>query len=150
MLPLADVENLHVVYPSKVDSTGELPVLSFEPENQMVALIYPGVDAFLAHRSGLLEGKWREGFTDRIAEHQRATLGGRQAIQLDDLEDEGDREDDDEHEDDDEGSGLPPGVVGSGNQLMLMGDGPVPDGFRVTGEAINPFTKERLRKLRKV
>lgn len=149
VLPLEDVENLHVVYASKVDSTGELPVLSFELENQRVGLIYPGVDLFLAYHAGLLDRSWRAGFADRIAEHRRANLGGKPSIELDDLEEEGEDEVEGEGEGSSAKNDLPPGVVAAGKELMLTGDGPVPDGFSVIGEATNPFTKERVRRLRR-
>lgn len=141
-LPFGDMEYLHFVYPSKPDSTGELPVLSAESENQHVLVTYPGIDAFLGHHAGLLEKGWHKRFQSRFTEHQQQTLGGEQALELGGDGDEPPQLPPEE--------GLPPGIQKiDATTYLLNGDGPVPAGFRVVRELPNPFTKETMRHLTK-
>jgi hypothetical protein len=139
-LPFGDMEHLHFIYPSKPDSTGELPVLSAEPDNQHVLVTYPGIDAFLGHHAGLLEKGWQQRFRSRFTEHQQQTLGGKQALEF--------AEDDPEPPQLQPEEGLPPGIQKvDATSYLMSGDGPVPPGFRVVREAQNPFTKQLMRHL---
>lgn len=136
VLPFSDREYLYFLYPSKVDSLGELPVLCAEADVPRVIVAYPGIDAFLGHHAGLLEKRWRRRLEGRIAEHQVQTFGGNSEVQVGVAEDEEPAEE------------LPDGLVWLDEGTYgMVGDGPVPPGFWVTREAENPFTKERMRML---
>jgi hypothetical protein len=138
-LPFAHDEALHFVYASTVDAIGELPVMTAEPENARIGIQYPGIDIFLGAHAKLLEKDWRSRVSSRLAEHQKNTLGGKQAIEP--------------FEDDDSEvnvlTALPAGLTKMGPMYMLTGDGPVPDGYQLVQEAANPFTKEPFRVLKK-
>lgn len=149
-LPFGDQEYFHFVYPSRVDAIGELPVISAELENQQILIGYPGIDAFLGHRAGLLGREWRAAFAARLKEHATHTLSGKMGLEMGD---------DDfpmpSPDDPDEGAPpneeLPPGVEKAAPGIYVMaGDGDVPPGFIVVQEGENPYTKERFRRLARV
>lgn len=148
-LPFGDPEYFHFLYPSQPDAAGELPILSAELENQQVVITYPGLDAFLGHRAGLLESAWRKRFAARLKEHAQHTLGGNHGLEVGDP-DFPEPSPDEPDEDALPGEIVPEGVEKAGpGMYMMTGDGPVPPGFVVTQESANPFTKKRVRALRR-
>ena len=141
-LPFSNMEYLSFVYPSAPDSTGELPVMCAETENQQVLVTHPGIDTFLGYHAGLLERDWYKPIRSRFTEHHQHALGGKQALVFGE---------DDYVPPEPTPEDLPPGVVKTGeDKYLLEGDDPVPAGFVVMrGEGMNPFTKKRLRFLRR-
>lgn len=143
-LPFNDnAEQVDFLYPSAPDTTGELPVLSAESENGYVLVGYPGIDVYLGHRARLLGQDsfkdWRAAYEARYAVHREQTLQGRQVLQLgeDELVPELPEEE-----------GLPKGVTKlDARNYGIVGDGPVPAGFRVVRTGSNPYTNETFRVL---
>ncbi|MDI1483584.1 hypothetical protein [Polyangium sp. y55x31] len=129
-LPFGD-QSRRLLYFSAPDALGEYPVLVIDVDDQpYVALEYPGIDVYLAAHAGIIappEGVDDPRFRQRMTHHLRNTLG-RDVLTLGD-----------------EGFPVDPAKVPPVPSLPAPGE-PVPKGYRVR-EAINPFTKERVRML---
>jgi hypothetical protein len=139
-LPFASMERVSLLYPGTPDAIGELPILTAEADNQQVVVGHPGIDTFLGERAGLLEKGWRNRLRARFAAHQQRTLAGQQALELGEEGYEIDEPAPD--------PGQPESLTKvDAVHYGLIGDGPVPDGYVVIGDAQNPFTKERTRLL---